>query len=78
MFCIYLHIFSRYYHYSYQVPDELPDELSNINLEIVDNNVSIINSTASIANAVRDTTARLLQQVRSKGFLSVILLYIAV
>ncbi|KAL6268400.1 hypothetical protein P5V15_001535 [Pogonomyrmex californicus] len=53
----------KYYHNSYQLSNELTDDLSNINLEIVDNNVSIINSTASIANAVRDTTTRLLQQV---------------
>ncbi|XP_067208882.1 cytosolic carboxypeptidase-like protein 5 isoform X1 [Linepithema humile] len=53
----------RYYHYSYQLPSELTDDLSNINLEIVDSNVSIINSTTSIVNAVRDTTTRLLQQV---------------
>ncbi|XP_024879068.1 cytosolic carboxypeptidase-like protein 5 [Temnothorax curvispinosus] len=52
----------QYYHNSYQLPSELTD-LSNINLEIMDSNVSIINSTASIANAVRDTTTRLLQQV---------------
>ncbi|XP_018315689.1 cytosolic carboxypeptidase-like protein 5 isoform X2 [Mycetomoellerius zeteki] len=53
----------KYYHNSYQLPRELTDDLSNINLEIVDSNVSIINSTALIANAVRDTTTRLLQQV---------------
>ncbi|XP_018403598.1 PREDICTED: cytosolic carboxypeptidase-like protein 5 [Cyphomyrmex costatus] len=53
----------KYYHNSYQLPSELTDDLSNINLEIMDSNVSIINSTASIANAVRDTTTRLLQQV---------------
>ncbi|XP_011690005.1 PREDICTED: LOW QUALITY PROTEIN: cytosolic carboxypeptidase-like protein 5 [Wasmannia auropunctata] len=53
----------KYYHNSYQLPSELTDDLSNINLQIMDSNVSIINSTASIANAVRDTTTRLLQQV---------------
>ncbi|KAL6442140.1 hypothetical protein ACFW04_002441 [Cataglyphis niger] len=53
----------RYYHNFYQVPSELIDDLSDINLEIVDSKLSIINSTASIANAVRDTTTRLLQQV---------------
>ncbi|XP_011865121.1 PREDICTED: cytosolic carboxypeptidase-like protein 5 isoform X2 [Vollenhovia emeryi] len=53
----------KYYHNSYQLPSELTDDLSNINLEIMDSNVSILNSSASIANAVRDTTTRLLQQV---------------
>lgn len=53
----------RYYHNFYQVPSELIDDLSDINLEIVDNKLNVINSTASIANAVRDTTTRLLQQV---------------
>ncbi|XP_050447124.1 cytosolic carboxypeptidase-like protein 5 isoform X1 [Cataglyphis hispanica] len=53
----------RYYHNFYQVPSELIDDLSDINLEIVDSKLNIINSTASIANAVRDTTTRLLQQV---------------
>jgi len=60
---IFIDLYSRYYHYSYQLPSELTDDLTNINLEIVDSNVSIINSTTSIANAVRDTTTRLLQQV---------------
>jgi len=64
MFYVDFYIFpSRYYHYSYQLPSELTDDLTNINLEIVDSDVSIINSTTSIANAVRDTTTRLLQQV---------------
>ncbi|XP_032665889.1 cytosolic carboxypeptidase-like protein 5 [Odontomachus brunneus] len=53
----------RYYHYSYQLPNESTDELSTINLEIAKSDVNVINSTTSIANAVRDTTARLLQQV---------------
>uniref|UniRef100_A0A348G602 tubulin-glutamate carboxypeptidase n=1 Tax=Odontomachus monticola TaxID=613454 RepID=A0A348G602_ODOMO len=53
----------RYYHYSYQLPNESTDGLSTINLEIAKSDVNVINSTASIANAVRDTTARLLQQV---------------
>ncbi|XP_020299649.1 cytosolic carboxypeptidase-like protein 5 [Pseudomyrmex gracilis] len=53
----------RYYHHSYQVSSEpVDDDLSNINLEIMDNN--IINSTASLAsNHARDTTTKLLQQV---------------
>ncbi|KAL0125552.1 hypothetical protein PUN28_004574 [Cardiocondyla obscurior] len=53
----------KYYHNSYQLPSELTDDLLNINLEIMDSSVNVINSTASIANAVRDTTTRLLQQV---------------
>ncbi|XP_012528940.1 cytosolic carboxypeptidase-like protein 5 [Monomorium pharaonis] len=52
----------KYYHDSYQLSSELTDDLSNIHLEIMDN-VSTINSTTSIENAVRDTTTRLLQQV---------------
>ncbi|XP_011346570.1 cytosolic carboxypeptidase-like protein 5 isoform X2 [Ooceraea biroi] len=51
----------KYYHHSYQLPTELTDHLSNINLEIVDNDVSFKSTTAPIANAVYDT--RLLQQV---------------
>ncbi|EFN80046.1 Cytosolic carboxypeptidase-like protein 5 [Harpegnathos saltator] len=53
----------RYYDHSYQLPSGLSDELSAISLEIVDKDVNLTDSTASIANAVRDTTARLLQQV---------------
>lgn len=42
--------------------EPVDDDLSNINLEIMDNN--IINSTASLAsNHARDTTTKLLQQV---------------
>lgn len=48
----------KYYHHSYQLPNELND-LSNINLEIVNNDMK--NTTASIASAVYDT--KLLQQV---------------
>jgi len=51
--------FCRYYHHSYKLPNEFIDHLSNVNLQIMDNDIK--NTTASIANAVYDT--KLLQQV---------------
>jgi len=54
--------FYSYYHHSYRLPNELIDQLSNVNLQIVDNDIK--NTTASITNAVYDT--KLLQQVWSK------------
>ncbi|CAK9795253.1 Cytosolic carboxypeptidase-like protein 5 [Anthophora quadrimaculata] len=51
----------RYYHYSYQLPKE--EETSNICLGNGENTLTIIDSSCAIANIVRDTTTRLLQQV---------------
>ncbi|XP_076655541.1 cytosolic carboxypeptidase-like protein 5 isoform X1 [Halictus rubicundus] len=48
----------RYYHYTYQLPKE--DDISSVSFE---NGENIIDSTCGIASIVRDTTARLLQQV---------------
>ncbi|XP_076629741.1 cytosolic carboxypeptidase-like protein 5 isoform X2 [Colletes latitarsis] len=50
----------RYYHYTYELPKE--DEVSNAGFENGENTLTIIDSSCTIANIVRDTTTRLLQQ----------------
>ncbi|XP_043788107.1 cytosolic carboxypeptidase-like protein 5 isoform X2 [Apis laboriosa] len=51
----------KYYHHTYQLPKE--DEMSSIYLGNGENTLTIIDSSSTIANIVRDTTTRLLQQV---------------
>ncbi|XP_026296190.1 cytosolic carboxypeptidase-like protein 5 [Apis mellifera] len=51
----------KYYHHTYQLPKE--DEISSIYLGNGENTLTIIDSSSTIANIVRDTTTRLLQQV---------------
>ncbi|XP_076239197.1 cytosolic carboxypeptidase-like protein 5 isoform X3 [Calliopsis andreniformis] len=51
----------RYYHNTYRLPNE--DELPTVDLEHDKNTLTIIDSSCAIANIVRDTTTRLLQQV---------------
>ncbi|XP_076766180.1 cytosolic carboxypeptidase-like protein 5 isoform X2 [Xylocopa sonorina] len=50
----------RYYHHIYQLPKE--EEISNICLGNGENTLTVIDSSCAIANIVRDTTTRLLQQ----------------
>ncbi|CAL7934428.1 unnamed protein product [Xylocopa violacea] len=50
----------RYYHHTYQLPNE--DEISNMCLGNGENTLTVIDSSCAIANIVRDTTTRLLQQ----------------
>ncbi|XP_076239196.1 cytosolic carboxypeptidase-like protein 5 isoform X2 [Calliopsis andreniformis] len=50
----------RYYHNTYRLPNE--DELPTVDLEHDKNTLTIIDSSCAIANIVRDTTTRLLQQ----------------
>ncbi|XP_048260843.1 cytosolic carboxypeptidase-like protein 5 isoform X3 [Bombus terrestris] len=51
----------RYYHHTYQLPKE--DEISNMCIGNGENTLTVIDSSCAIANIVRDTTTRLLQQV---------------
>ncbi|XP_054003401.1 cytosolic carboxypeptidase-like protein 5 isoform X1 [Hylaeus anthracinus] len=51
----------RYYHHTYELPKE--DEVPSVNYENGENTLAIIDSSCTIANIVRDTTTRLLQQV---------------
>ncbi|XP_050573623.1 cytosolic carboxypeptidase-like protein 5 isoform X2 [Bombus affinis] len=50
----------RYYHHTYQLPKE--DEISNMCIGNGENTLTVIDSSCAIANIVRDTTTRLLQQ----------------
>lgn len=56
----------RYYHHTYQLPKE--DEISNMCIGNGENTLTVIDSSCAIANIVRDTTTRLLQQVTKKKY----------